>query len=202
MNRFDDSFVRSSHRLVFVCYSRQSQPSPFNTSFVDFDDPASFTPSTDLYFPSVFVSFAPIWKFAPFFDFLSKSSRHVLSGLRSVVACSSSSVVTKRFAFSSQDKALVSRLQSSEDQLLNACNRLSIPCQILRPSIVYGRIGSYSDSNVSVLLRLMRMLPVLPIPATPGLHQPIHIKQLASVALKLPTLQIVLILILQDLAPL
>jgi nucleoside-diphosphate-sugar epimerase len=108
-----------------------------------------------------------------------------LQGLRGIIACSSSSAITKRFAFNRFDRDLVDKLISSEDQLISSCRRLSIPCCVLRPSMIYGQVGIYRDRNLSRLLQFLRCLPVLPLPAESGLRQPIHASQLAAVTLHL-----------------
>lgn len=133
------------------------------------------------------VSFAPIWWLAPFLSSLidtlggSNGTPH----LGSVVACSSSSVLTKRFAANRQDRALVKRLLESEDLLEASCERAGIPCHILRPTLIYGQAGPYGDRNLSSLIRMMRRLPALPVPVETGLRQPIHARQLAAAALHL-----------------
>jgi nucleoside-diphosphate-sugar epimerase len=153
----------------------------------DFLNPAAFLPAYD---PgssqdSLWVSFAPIWLLAPFFHQLAVSHPERLLGLRGVIACSSSSVITKRFAANQSDRQLVSRLAAAEVQLSSTCRSLEIPCRILRPTLVYGQVGPYGDRNLSRLLSIMRLLPFLLLPANTGLRQPIHARQLAAVALRL-----------------
>ena len=63
--------------------------------------------------------------------------------------------------------------------------RLSLPCYILRPTLIYGKVGSYVDRNVSQLLWLLRHLPLLPVPRDSGLRQPIHARQLAALVFHL-----------------
>ena len=45
--------------------------------------------------------------------------------------------------------------------------------------------GSFSDKNLSLLVKLMRKFPFLILPTHSGLRQPIHISQLASVSIEL-----------------
>ena len=134
------------------------------------------------------VSFAPLWHLAPFLAALLQRLAGEKGGgslPTAVVACSSSSVLTKRFAANAADQALVRRLRQAEHSLESACRALAIPCRIIRPTLIYGEAGGYGDRNLSVLLRLMRRLPVLPVPARTGLRQPIHASQLAAVSLRL-----------------
>jgi len=152
---------------------------------VDFNDPGSFVPGGSSVLPSQFVSLGPIWDFAPFMARMVSDYPERLEGVRAVIACSSSSVVTKRFAVNRFDRQLVSRLFVAEQQLLTTCEAFGLHCYILRPTIIYGRSGSYTDRNLSRLISLMRNLPILPLPSESGLRQPIHVTQLASVMLKI-----------------
>lgn len=164
-----------------VAYSRRKgSPLP-----ADFNDPANFRPGGEPDASGVWISFGPIWLLSPFLDCLALEFPERLQGLLGVIACSSSSVITKRFAANQFDRELVARLRMAEDQLLATCNRLGIPCRILQPTLIYGRVGPYVDGNLSYLIRLMRRLPFLPLPAHTGLRQPIHATQLAAVALSL-----------------
>ena len=167
------------------CYSRQSHDSLIYSHVARFDDPASFSPAGDATLPATWISFGPIWLLAPFLEQLASSFPERLSGLCCLVACSSSSVLTKRFASNRFDKELVDRLARAEEQLLATCRHLKVRCHILRPTLIYGQVGPYGDRNFSKLLKVMRRLPLIPLPADSGLRQPIHASQLAAVALQL-----------------
>jgi hypothetical protein len=132
----------------------------------------------------VWICWAHIWLLAPFFDAMGCHHPGVLSDLRGVVACSSSSVMTKRFAFNRFDRDLVARLTKSQEQLQKACERLAVPCRILAPTLIHGRSAHHIDRNVEVLRRLLRSLPLLFLPAQMGLRQPIAAADLAAVALQ------------------
>jgi len=127
------------------------------------------------------VSFAPLWDLAPFLARLAQQHPERLAGVRAVVACSSSSVITKRFAFNRFDRDLVQRLTASQDLLIRTCQGLGLPCRIVAPTLIYGQVGAYGDRNLSQLLQWMRRFPLLPLPADTGLRQPIHASQLAAV---------------------
>ena len=131
----------------------------------------------------LWISFGPIWLLAPFLEQLALEHPERLQGLRGVIACSSSSAITR--AANRFDRQLVARLTTAEDQLIATCRGLELPCRILRPTLIYGRVGPYVDRNLSRLIGLMRRLPLLPLPAHTGLRQPIHASQLAAVALEL-----------------
>jgi len=148
---------------------------------MDLCAPASFEPGEG---DQRWISFAPIWHLAPFLATLRQGHPERLRGLRSLVACSSSSTDTKRYAANGFDRDLVRRLRASEESVLESCAALGVPCRILAPTLIYGQAGGYGDRNLSRLLGLMRRLPLLPVPARSGLRQPIHARQLAAVALQ------------------
>jgi hypothetical protein len=175
-------------------YSRRVSPLPAAlepdgavafTHPADFTDPAAFQPAGGTDQPAIWVSFGPIWLLAPFLERLAREHPERLAGLRGLIACSSSSVHTKRYAANRDDRALVARLREAEEQLLATARRLAVPCSILQPTLIYGQVGPYRDRNLSRLLQLMRRLPMVPLPAHTGLRQPIHAHQLAAVALQL-----------------
>lgn len=131
----------------------------------------------------VLVSFAPIWQLAPFLArWLAAAGPPPIAA---VVACSSSSVRTKRFAANRADQELVARLQQAETSLMTSADQAGLRCQILRPTLIYGQAGREGDRNLSRLIQLMGRLPLLPLPAHTGLRQPIHARQLAAAALHL-----------------
>ena len=174
-------------------YSRNAMAGSLNGSAdassgvhpADFTNPNAFQPAGDAGAQSLWISFGPIWLLAPFLEFLVHHHPERLAGLCGLIACSSSSSITKRFAANRFDRELVSRLIGAEDQLLASCRDLGIRCQILRPSLIYGQVGPYGDRNLSRLITLMRRLPLLPLPEPTGLRQPIHANQLAAVAIHL-----------------
>lgn len=168
---------------LFV-YSRKASTS--NYSLIgDFSQPSEFQLGGDPSVPAILISFAPIWLLAPFLGCLASSHPQRLKGLTCLIACSSSSVLTKRFAANHCDRELVTQLAIAEGQLLAICSTINVRCNILRPTLVYGHVGDYADKNLSRLLKFMRSSPVLPIPLNTGFRQPIHAFQLAGVAFKL-----------------
>ena len=177
--------LRCLAELALVGYSRKATSATGWLHPADLNDPEGFQPVGGSDYPATWISFAPIWLLAPFLEQLAIYNTERLHGLRGVIACSSSSVVTKRFAANRFDRKLVQRLTEAEDKLLSTCRQLSIPCRILRPTLIYGQAGAYGDRNLSRLLQLIRRWPVLPLPAETGLRQPIHASQLAAVALQL-----------------
>lgn len=171
--------------LQLFGYSRHPVPSEPWVQQANLHNPASFRPAGGRGAPAIWISFAPIWLLAPFLAQLAADHPERLAGLGTVIACSSSSAITKRFAVNQHDRELVARLLAAEELLLATTRRICISCRILRPTLIYGRVGPYGDRNLSRLLRLMRRLPVLPLPSRSGSRQPIHASQLAAVALRL-----------------
>jgi hypothetical protein len=131
------------------------------------------------------VSFAPIWSFAPWLERFAGRDPAGFGRLQAVVACSSSSVITKRFAANRFDRDLVQRLRLAEESLTRTCAAHTRPLRILAPTLIYGQAGPLGDRNLSRLRQLLRRLPLLPLPGQGGLRQPIHCRQLAAVALHL-----------------
>ena len=172
-----------------VVVAGRSQPPGWpGDRFLAIDLDAASLPSPEaLPAGALLVSFAPIWLLAPFLAALHDSVAGLgrRFPLAAVVACSSSSVITKRFAANRKDRRLVERLLRAEDSLEDTCAKASIPCRILRPTLIYGQAGDRGDQNLSRLLQMMRRLPFLPLPAETGLRQPIHGRQLAAAALHL-----------------
>ena len=178
--------TRSTHQgWQRPAYTRQPADQLGNVHWADFSHPADFRPAGVPGGPAIWVSFGPIWLLAPFLEQLAAHHPERLSGLCGLIACSSSSALTKRFAANHVDRELAARLIGAEELLLTTSRDLQVPCRILRPTLIYGQVGPYGDRNLCRLLQLMRRLPLLPLPSETGLRQPIHAVQLASVALTL-----------------
>lgn len=183
----------SFRQLVSAClpkyssfaYSRYPVDQLSAAYYTDFTKPSDFQPAGQPGITAVWISFGPIWLLAPFLEQLAQHHPERLQDFNGLIACSSSSAITKRFAANDFDRALAARLINAEDQLLATCRRLDVPCRILRPSLIYGQVGPYGDRNLSRLLRLMRSLPLVVLPSHSGLRQPIHASQLAAVVLEL-----------------
>jgi len=174
--------------LELFFYSRNADnivPAFGTGLYFDLTSPESFSPPITNADPSVFISFAPIWLFSEFLEYLELQMPYFLTGLTGLIACSSSSSISKRFAANRFDSDLAMRLARAEAKIIDICQRFHIPCHILLPTLIYGCIGPYQDKNLSYVLKIMRQLPFLPVPSESGLRQPIHAKQLASLFLSL-----------------
>jgi len=190
----------AASRRVLVA-GRRSPPQWPRERFLawDLEAPSPPSPLPEPQGPApVLVSFAPIWCLAPFLErwlappaappgaFPAATPGNPAGApIAGVVACSSSSALTKRFAANRFDQQLVERLTGAEARVAACARAAAIPCQILRPTLIYGQAGSYGDRNLSSLVQWMARLPLLPLPAQSGLRQPIHARQLAEVALHL-----------------
>ena len=174
---------KSSDEYRLWPYSRRPALRDSTFSSVDLGAPSDFYFAGKTGDSALLISFAPIWLLAPFLERLATNFPDRLRDLSGLIACSSSSVVTKRFAANRLDRQLVARLIGAEDQLLATCRGLGVSCCILQPTLIYGKVGDFCDRNLSRLLRLMRRLPCLPLPSETGLRQPIHATQVASIAL-------------------
>ena len=133
-------------------------------------------------FEGVLVSFAPIWLFASFIEHLFHDYPDYMKDIRGIIACSSSSFITKRFAFNEYDKQLAQKLSTAHEKIAYVCKNLNIDLQILAPTLVYGKVKFYSDKNLSKIIKLMRAFPFIFLPQNTGFRQPIHANQLALVA--------------------
>ncbi len=131
---------------------------------------------------SIIVSFCPIWTLAKLIKYLHKKNKYFCE-IKSIIVCSSSSSFTKKYSFSSFDKKLSSELNKSENTILDICKKSKISCVILQPSLIYGVYKSHKDKNVSKLISLMRLMPVIILPKNSGKRQPIHAYELSKVTL-------------------
>ena len=111
-----------------LAYSREPADHLHHFHSADFSNPAAFQPAGAPGSPASWISFGPIWLLAPFLEQLATHHPERLSGLGGLIACSSSSALTKRFAANPFDRELATRLTSAEDQLLSTCRRLQVTC--------------------------------------------------------------------------
>ncbi len=132
---------------------------------------------------AVIISFSPIWHFADFFEeYIENFSKQ---GIKGVIVCSSSSVITKNYAYNNFDKNLVNTLKKAEEKIMKICTKFKINYYILRPTLIYGKSGIYQDNNIKLIIKIMRMFFFIPLPSSTGLRQPIHVSELAYIALNL-----------------
>ncbi len=175
-----------SHDFNIRRFSRQSIEDHL---FLDMSYPHLFKPISSDRSINI-VSFAPIWHLAEFLCYLKANNNSYFSLIHSIIACSSTSAITKKFSFNAFDQKLSRKLIDSENTISLLSIDNGIPYYILRPTMIYGSSGPFSDSNVSVIIKLMRSLPLVLLPLNSGLRQPIHSYQLAAVVKNLLVYQL------------
>ncbi len=159
-------------------YSRNSNYK--NKIYLDMERPEEFA-SLNLKKSSIIISFAPIWITSEFILGIMKFNPNFIKYIKKIIVCSSSSVLTKRFAFNKFDKELFSKLRDAEKIIIDLCTSSNIKCMVVKPTLVYGSFGNYKDKNFSKIINLMRWLPFIILPKNSGLRQPISCRQLANV---------------------
>ena len=100
----------------------------------------------------IIISFAPIWHFSDFLDYLFYQENFYLKKLKGIIACSSTSVITKRYEFNNFDKNLAKKLLISEKKIISITEKLNVNCQIIRPTMIYGSFKEIQDNNISKIL--------------------------------------------------
>ena len=146
---------------------------------IDLKNPDSFSLINNENF--IIISFAPIWHLADFLNYLFNKKNSCLTKLRGIIACSSTSTITKRFEFNRFDKNLAKKLSIAEKNIISISEKLNINCQIIRPTMIYGSFKEIQDKNISRILYIMRHLKIVFLPSNSGFRQPIHAYQLAEV---------------------
>lgn len=161
----------------FYFYSRNGK----NNRFVDLNESSSFIPA-EFNTPSIWLSFAPCWLFSKFMFEIYDKSPNFLKEVKLLVVCTSTSLLTKKYASNEYDKSLIDKLKKAESNLVELSNKLNCSLRIIRPTLIYGNIGENKDKNISQILSIMRKTPFLIIPKRTGLRQPIHFSQLSMVS--------------------
>ena len=178
---FQYIYKLNGHNNIFP-YSRKVNKEDKN--YCDMTDPYQFS-QKKLEETSIIVSFAPIWITAKFLKKLKEYEPAFFNNVEKMIICSSSSFITKRFAFNNKDQSLFSKLKKSQDEIKLLCNLNKIKFIIIQPTMVYGSFDKFNDKNFSFLLKIMRWTPFLFLPKRTGERQPISCYELANVAFKL-----------------
>lgn len=128
------------------------------------------------------ISIVPIWLFVNYLKsiYLSNGAES-LACIRRIICVSSTSAVTKRFAFNKEDKQLAKQLFNAEEELVAIGADLSWDITVIRTALVYGSRGNKTDKNLRAIAKVMSTFPLIILPRETGLRQPIHAKQLACV---------------------
>lgn len=118
------------------------------------------------------VHLAPLWTLPPYLDHLADLP------LRRVVACSSTSVVTKADSPDPAERRLARRLTDAEEAVRERCAEQGVELVLLRPTLIYapGR-----DRSLERIARIARRWGVVPVAgAARGLRQPVHAADVAG----------------------
>ena len=172
---FFEYFKSNNNKDKIYPFSRDSK----SIYKLDLKKPSTFNLINNSEF--LIISFAPIWDLSYFLNYLFEKEKNKLQNLKGIIACSSTSAVTKRFESNDFDKNLSLNLIRSEEKLIEIAKELKISCQIIRPTLIYGSIKGLKDKNISKILLIMRTLKLIVLPSNTGFRQPIHILQLAEV---------------------
>lgn len=114
---------------------------------------------------------APLWVLPEHFRLLEAS------GVRRVVALSSTSRFTKVDSGDATEAAVAARLIEAEDCFVAWAKRRGVDWVILRPTLIYG-LGR--DKNISEIARFIRRFGFFPVFGhAQGLRQPIHAEDVA-----------------------
>ncbi len=178
---FQYIYKLNGYKNIFP-YSRKVNKEDNN--YCDMNDPYQFS-QKKLEEKSIIVSFAPIWITSEFLKKLKEYEPDFFQNVEKIIICSSSSFLTKRFAFNKKDQLLFLKLKKSQDEIKQLCNHNKIKFTIIQPTMVYGSFEKYKDKNFSFLLKIMRCSPFLFLPKRTGKRQPISCYQLANVAFQL-----------------
>ena len=89
-------------------------------------------------------------------DKLINQERIATNNLEGVISCSSSSVITKRFANNKFDKNLSKSLLEAEDLLIENCKSIKTNLIVLQPTLIYGGYKNIKDNNISKIISILR----------------------------------------------
>lgn len=118
------------------------------------------------------VSVAPIWVLSEYFGLLEAC------GARTVVALSSTSIVTKQLSHNSVEQSMAQALHEGEIRLIAWARERGIRCIILRPTLIYG---GGRDKNIAEVARFILRFGFFPLLGTAvGQRQPIHAADVAQ----------------------
>lgn len=162
-------------KIKIHAFSREGK----NANKLDLKEPKSFSLINKEKFK--IISFAPIWELSYFLNYIFNNEKYKLKNLDGILACSSTSALTKRFESNKFDKFLSRKLIKSEKKIMEIAQDLQISCQIIRPTMIYGLGNGLEDKNISKILLIMRSLKFILLPSNSGMRQPIHSNQLAAV---------------------
>ena len=120
----------------------------------------------------LWICVAPIWVLPSHFALLKAS------GVRRVVALSSTSRFTKNDSSDLQEQEIASRLAAAESQVQAWAGQHGVEWVILRPTLIYG-LGR--DKNIAEIARFSQRFGFFPLfGKASGLREPIHMRDVAG----------------------
>ncbi len=121
---------------------------------------------------SSWIALCPLWCLPEHLDWLAAT------GLRTLVALSSTSVVTKRGSVSAAERHVAATLAGAEAEVSSWAARHGVRSCILRPTMIYD---GTTDGNVAAITRFVRRVRCFPVcGAATGLRQPVHAADVAA----------------------
>ncbi len=125
--------------------------------------------------PKTIIYTPPLWLLPQHIERLAKS------GVKRLIAFSSTSIYGKATSKNIYEQKLVARLVKAEKDIEEQCNQHGINWTIFRPTLIYG-IGL--DKNISSVVRFIRKFSFFPVSEDgKGLRQPVHCDDLAIATL-------------------
>jgi nucleoside-diphosphate-sugar epimerase len=124
---------------------------------------------------------APIWVLPNYFPLMEES------GVRRIVALSSTSLFTKDDSSDPEERAVALKLADAEARIQTWAERCGVAWIVLRPTLIYG---CGKDKNIAEIARFIHRFGFFPLFGKAlGLRQPIHARDIAGVcvmALQMP----------------
>ena len=115
---------------------------------------------------------APIWLLPKHIESLARS------GLKRLIAFSSTSAITKADSRSEEERSLSRLLQESEQAVIRNCVNAGLAYTVFRPTMIYG-YGE--DHNISTIARFIRRFRFFVVAGqAKGLRQPVHVDDLVA----------------------
>ena len=104
------------------------------------------------------------------------------SGIRRLIAFSSTSIFTKSESSDAREKAMINALKQAESEVISMCEKQGIGWTLFRPTLIYS-LGR--DKNITLIDEKIRRFHLFPLVGSGrGLRQPVHASDLATACLQ------------------
>ena len=160
-----------------ICYSRSDE----QYLFLDLRNIKHPNLKKECNSEEIWIFLCPIWEIVEFFNNLINQENFSKFGIKGIICCSSTSVITKKYSWHNYDKKLISKISSAEESLIKIFSHNKTCISIIRPTLIYGNSSRYEDNNINRILKICKKLPFIILPKETGQRQPIHISQLAEI---------------------